>query len=600
MKRLLIACLALTFIVAVPAAENPPTGAYTVGFASFGPSRTDLFIARGDGGGARPLLSESWNNYNAALSHDGKWVTFTSEREGSADIYRMRIDGSERRLLVGGPSFDDQAAPSPDGRQLAFVSDRGGQPDIWVMNLKTRALTNVTRHAGGDFRPSWSPDGQWLAFSSDRDSADPRLSFSILHSTAIYVVRPDGSGLRRIGKTGEFEGSPSWSRDGKTVVFYACDIANVNNIVHPKRLRGITQLISIHIASGARTVLTEGPGEKTSPHWLEDKKLAFISGGPEGGLSLMTGETVLRGEVSSPSWSADGRRMVFHREAAAHWPPFQAWKSLDPAFKLVRTGIFPSWLPSGERIVLNDKTAGILHNDIISIAADGSDQRTLFHDEKRSALAPEVSPSGMQIAFGLGNFFQNTQGRALADIALINIDGSGLTILTDGTGNYGLPSWSPDGRQIVFRGARNGEGRDGLLIIDVASRALRHIPGTIIQDNFPSWSPKGDLISFTSNRDGDYEIYTVHPDGSELTRLTRIPGNDAHNSWSPDGQWIAFASGTHGFRDEAVLHPYNPQPYGDIYVMRADGSDRRRLTNNQYEEGTPKWSPALSDRPPHR
>ncbi|MBB3223099.1 TolB family protein [Pseudoduganella umbonata] len=599
MKRLLFACLSLTFMVPLPAAENPLPGAYTVGFASFGPSRTDLFIARGDGSGVRPLLSESWNNYNAALSRDGKWVTFTSERGGSADIHRMRIDGSARELLVGGPAFDDQSVLSPDGGKLAFVSDRGGQPDIWVLDLGTRGLTNVTRHAGGDFRPSWSPDGRWLAFSSDRDSANPRLSFSILHSTSIYVVRADGSGLRRIGKTGEFEGSPSWSRDGKSVVFYACDIANVNKIVHPKRLRGVTQLMSIDIASGARTGLTEGPGEKTSPHWLEDKKLAFVRGGPEGGLSLATGETVLRGEVSSPSWSADGRRMVFHREADARWPPSQRWKSLDPAFKLVRTGVFPSWLPSGEQIVLNDKTAGILHNDIISVAADGSSQRTLFHDEKRSALAPEVSPSGTRIAFGLGNFFQGTQGRALADIALINIDGSGLTILTDGSGNYGLPSWSPDGSQIVFRGAGNGEGRDGLLIIDVASRAVRHIPGTVVKDNFPSWSPKGDLISFTSNRDGDYEIYTVRPDGTGLRRLTNIPGNDAHNSWSPDGEWIAFASGTHGFRDEAVLHPYNPQPYGEIYVMRADGSDRRRLTNNQYEEGTPKWSRVPSERPAH-
>ena len=517
-------------------------------------------------------------------------MTFTSEREGSADIYRMRPDGSARELLVGGPAFDDQAALSPDGRQLAFVSDRGGQADIWLLNLRTRALTNVTRHSGGDFRPCWSPDGRWLAFSSDRDSSNPRLSFSVMHSTTIYVVRPDGSDLRRIGEAGGFEGSPSWSRDGKAVVFYVADIANVSTIVNPKRLRGVTQLISVNVASGARTVLTEGPGEKTSPHWLSGSKLAFISGGPEGGLSLSTGASVLRGEVSSPSWSADGRRMVFHRDAHPQWPPFQRWKSLDPAFQLVRTGVFPAWLPSGERIILNDKTAGILHNDIISIAADGSDQRTVFHDDKRNALAPQVSPSGTQIAFGLGSFFQGMQGRGLADIALINIDGSGLTLLTDGTANYGLPSWSPDGRQIVFRGAGNGEGKDGLLIIDVASRVLRHIPGTIIKDNFPAWSPNGDVISFTSNRDGDYEIYTVHPDGSGLKRLTNIPGNDAHNTWSPDGEWIAYTSGTHGFRDESVLHPYNPQPYGEIYVMRADGSDQRRLTNNQYEEGAPAWA----------
>lgn len=73
--------------------------------------------------------------------------------------------------------------------------------------------------------------------------------------------------------------------------------------------------------------------------------------------------------------------------------------------------------------------------------------------------------------------------------------------------------------------------------------------------------------------------------------MTRIPGNDAHNQWLPDSKWIAFSSAMGGFKDEAVLPPYNPQPYGDLYIMRADGTDIRRLTNNQYEEGTASWGP---------
>jgi TolB protein len=111
-------------------------------------------------------------------------------------------------------------------------------------------------------------------------------------------------------------------------------------------------------------------------------------------------------------------------------------------------------------------------------------------------------------------------------------------------------------------------------------------------DNFPAWSPLGDRIAFTSDRDGDYEIYSVRPDGGDLKRLTRSPGNDAHNTWSSDGQWIAFASTRTGFRDESLLHPYNAQPEGEIFVMRADGSDVRKLTENQYEDGTPAWRPA--------
>lgn len=129
------------------------------------------------------------------------------------------------------------------------------------------------------------------------------------------------------------------------------------------------------------------------------------------------------------------------------------------------------------------------------------------------------------------------------------------------------------------------------LIIKAETGEVRTLTTGLSKDNFPSWSPAGDRIAFTSDRDGDYEIYSVRPDGTDLKRLTWAPGNEAHCSWSPDGKWIAFTSQRGGFKDEAALHPYNPQPYGDLYVMRADGSDVRMLTDNQYEEGTPNWIP---------
>jgi Tol biopolymer transport system component len=415
------------------------------------------------------------------------------------------------------------------------------------------------------------------------------MSFVTLHSTAIYVMRADGSALRRLTEPGSFAGSPSWTADGKQLLFYGCDLDNVNKITSPRRLRGVTQLYTLDIASGRVVPLTSGPGEKWSPHRLADGRIGYVTGGPEGGVAFLSGEPGMGGEARSPSWSPDGRSMLFHRDVGESWPPFQRWKSPVSDVALIRTGVFPSFEPGGGGVVMNDKTAGILHNDIIRLDAAGSVRRLLFHDETRSALAPTVSPDGKQIAFGLGGFFQMTSGKAIADLAVINADGSGLKILTDGKGNYGLPAWSPDQTQIVYRAATGDH--DGLYILDVATGASRFLAGTSAHDNFPAWSPVGDRISFTSNRDGDYEIYTIKADGSGLTRLTRSPGNDAHNSWSPDGKWIAFTSARGGFKDEAVLHPFNPQPLGDLYMMRADGSDVRRLTDNQYEEGTPGWAP---------
>ena len=105
-------------------------------------------------------------------------------------------------------------------------------------------------------------------------------------------------------------------------------------------------------------------------------------------------------------------------------------------------------------------------------------------------------------------------------------------------------------------------------------------------------SPAQDRIAFTSDRDGDYEIYTIRSNGTDLKRLTHSPGNDAHLAWSRDGKWIAFASARTGFVDEALLHPYNGQATGEIFVMRADGSDVRRLTENPFEDATPAWRPS--------
>jgi Tol biopolymer transport system component len=142
-----------------------------------GPSGADLFIANADGTAERRLLPDSGFDYNASFSSDGKWVVFTSERNGSPDIYRVHMDGSSLERLTDDPAYDDQAALSPDGNSLAFVSSRvSGSTDIWILDLRTRRLRNLTNALGGDFRPSWSPDGKWIAFSSDRNTRIQRVA----------------------------------------------------------------------------------------------------------------------------------------------------------------------------------------------------------------------------------------------------------------------------------------------------------------------------------------------------------------------------------------------------------------------------------------
>jgi Tol biopolymer transport system component len=75
-----------------------------------------------------------------------------------------------------------------------------------------------------------------------------------------------------------------------------------------------------------------------------------------------------------------------------------------------------------------------------------------------------------------------------------------------------------------------------------------------------------------------------------LRQLTHDHGNDAHPIWSPNGRWITFASSRTGWKDEGML--FGAQPYGEIGVIRADGSDVRQLTDNQWEDAPLLWLPA--------
>ena len=583
----------LLLLLASPAAAGEKTRIFV---DQWSPTRSALYIADADGSHPRKLLAGSDRDYNASFSGDGEWVVFTSERFGSADIFRVRTDGLGLERLTDHPAFDDQAALSPGGGRLAFVSTRErGSTDIHILDLASGMVRNLTDAPGGDFRPSWSPDGRMLAFSSDRGAGFPKAQgrWEHVHAAGVYVVAADGGEPRRISRQGRLGGSPKWSADGRRIVFYELDVGDTFRARWVPEQPGVhSRIVSVDVATGARTEHAAGRGLKLSPQFLGRNRVGYLTkSGRQAALAFSTGETGAEGDIGNPSWSPDGRRVVYQHgpiaTTAAPRAPGEVIAGGDPDYELVYASGFPAVSPDGRRLVVSERTGRGRPDDRTALAVwntDGTDPRRIFRADG-SVLAPQWSSDGEWIVFGVGNYF--LARTRPAHLMTVRADGSGGRVLTTGEGNAGFPSFAPGGAEVVYRFWSDTAG--GLRIIDLASGAVRTL--TTGYDNFPVWSPRGDRIVFSRLADGDFDIYTIRPDGSGVTRLTTSPGNDSHPAWSADGGHILFSSSRYGFKDEAPMADI-PQPYGELFIMRADGSEQRALTDNRWEEGTPAWQPA--------
>jgi TolB protein len=572
-----------------------------------------LFVADADGSNEHPLLGLGQIDYDPVWAPDGGSIVFTSDREGSADLFRVRPDGTGLERLTESPAYDDQAAFSPDGKQLVFVTTRnGGTADLWTMDLQTKRGKALTSGPGGDFRPSWSPDGTWIAFSSDRGSTMPmgRGRWEHLQLADIYLVHPDGTALKRLTTPGNFCGSPKFSADSRRLVAYCMDAEDTLEIRRPNprpenehdtRATLDTRLVSIDVATGAMSDIQAGPGAKFNPSFLAGDAVGYVRKDlPDAGIYYTGGRKGPKGDVRAAAWSPDGKRIAFHRRLAA--PPTNWLKtfSRNPQFDLTLSGILPSFNATGDKFVITGRPVAPPLGATLQIVNAGTNKAdVIYHDEKRNVMAPSWTPSGDKILFGIGVynlFFNGFNGLVLksedrieggAQIAMVNVDGTGFHEVTSGVNNNGFPSMAPDGKRFVYRSF--GPDGEGLRIMNLETKEVTKL--TVGYDNFPLWSPRGDLIMFSRAAKGDYEIYTIKPDGTGVKRLTFSRGNDAHQAWSPDGENIVWASSRMGFKDEGT-YTDAPQPYGELFVMRYDGTNVRQLTDNQWEDGTPSWRPS--------
>lgn len=181
-----------------------------------GDSKPDLLTMNVDGSGrAVVVFSDLGDALVCSWSPDGRWLLFESARGASPrQIYRIRVEGSEETLLPNLPAGENsQAAWSPDGQWVVFRNEDAdtSQVDLFAMRLNGADRMNLTQNGATESDPSWSPDGAKIAYISDRDG-NPEI-----YTRDFPAALP--SDPQRKTDTTEIEASPRWSPDGTKLVF---------------------------------------------------------------------------------------------------------------------------------------------------------------------------------------------------------------------------------------------------------------------------------------------------------------------------------------------------------------------------------------------
>jgi Tol biopolymer transport system component len=219
----------------------------------------------------RRAPAEAFFQVEPAWSPDGKHIAFASRRDGRSHIYVMAADGTGTRQLTSGKRNDSAPSWSPNGGSIVFARDN----TLYVVSPIGGEPRRITSSLGGEERdPAWSPDGKWIAFVRRQPGFTTR---------EIWRSRSDGSGLERLTRLDASSYTPSWSVDGKRVVFSS----NVND--------GRYQIYEIGANGKGLKRLTFQPGEYFDPSWSPDgRTLLFerdgvvytlVPGAPEAALT---------------------------------------------------------------------------------------------------------------------------------------------------------------------------------------------------------------------------------------------------------------------------------------------------------------------------
>ena len=483
------------------------------------------------------------------------------------------------RQLTFDPGLEAEPSFSPDGNYLAYTTNDRGSLDIAIMPIAGGQVRRLVATQADEAQPAWSPDGTQIAFTSARDHGGRLRNIGGLSALSafvqgqggdIFVVPAAGGAAAKLVDRGAY---PSWSPDGRTIVFQS-------------DRGGRWDIWTVPSQGGEPRRLTDDADVDYHPAWSPDGRwIAYASTGlkvvPSDGSSPPRPLTVPAQGVLAPAWSPDGR-----------WLYFAATPSRDES----RTSLWRLAFPPGnepshvERITLGESadvdpavaaSGGRLAYGRVSYSPDLWEldvrSRALRQITSTSCLEdyPQLSTDGRTLAF-----HSDRAGRT--GLFTIGIDGTGLQPVTASEVVATMPRWSPDGRMLAFvhRTATTWaiaiQPVGGLTVRDLVSFPQ---PGAV---QGPQWAPDGRRLAYSKTEpDRRTSIHVVDLSGADREVLSS-GGLALFPAWSPDGRSLAFQKEENGPRQ--------------IWVVAVDGGTPRAVTAGTVELSHPQWSPTEPDR----
>ena len=274
------------------------------------------------------------DDYSPAISPDGNWIAFSSDRLQNTELYLMNLTDHSLRQLTHTNELDEyMPAFSPDGKSIAFVTERtrggmmfppiqasGSDPSrasIYLMDIDGRNQRPLVDADGADRAPVFSPDGQKIAFESKaptQEAASTPGSTENNDTLEIYVIDVDGSNKTQLTHNDVDDGHPTWSPNGRQIAFSSM-------------VEDIYQIFIMDAAGGTAKQLTFSNTSHYHPTFSSDgKRIIYVSNAHNHYTLWMmnadgTNKTQLTNHIGAhfePSLSGDGKRLVFSSDRSDH------------------------------------------------------------------------------------------------------------------------------------------------------------------------------------------------------------------------------------------------------------------------------------------